>query len=418
MSNNSSGSIMKNRWFILFIISAGAGMIYQLPYLRYSYYDAMIEAFAINNTQLGNIMSAFGLGAVFCYALGGIVADRIADKWILSLGQILTGAAGFLFATFPPYPVAMAISFYWAFSSCLIFWPSMINFVRSLGNASEQGKIYGLLEALRGIIATSLSLALVGLFNKAANAIGGLRAVIIAYAIISIVLGVITFFVVPYEKKQVNVDGSGKQVSILQTFLSALKLKKTWQVTLIIFCTCFCYDCLGYTTPYLSGVLGASTAFVAIIGTIRTWGLQVAGGLSAGAISGKFKSNLKTIILGFAIIAIGFGVMIVLPPSPGILIPVTILVLLFGTAIFINRGVYFATTSEIGVTAEQNAMVVAFASAIGFLPDAFIYTLIGWILDNYTGATGYKMVYGMAVAAAIIGLLVALFSLKENAKKK
>lgn len=226
MSNNSSKSILSNRWFILFIISAGAGMIYQLPYLRYSYYDAMIEAFGINNTQLGNIMSAFGLGAVLCYALGGIVADRIADKYILSLGQILTGAAGFLFATFPPYPVAIAISFYWAFSSCLIFWPSMINFVRKLGSASEQGKIYGLLEALRGIIATSLSLVLVGLYNHAANTIGGLRSVIIAYSIISIALGIFTFFIVPYEKKKVVADVSGKQMSIIQTFASALKLKK------------------------------------------------------------------------------------------------------------------------------------------------------------------------------------------------
>ena len=83
-----------NRWFVLFILALACGLIYQLPYLRYSYYDAMLVAFDVTNTQLGTFMTAFGLGSLVCYLVGGIVAMKFSDKVLLPLGQILTGAAG------------------------------------------------------------------------------------------------------------------------------------------------------------------------------------------------------------------------------------------------------------------------------------------------------------------------------------
>ena len=38
-----------NRWIVLFVLALTCGLIYQLPYLRYSYYDQMIAAFAVTN---------------------------------------------------------------------------------------------------------------------------------------------------------------------------------------------------------------------------------------------------------------------------------------------------------------------------------------------------------------------------------
>ena len=69
-----------NRWFVLFILALACGLIYQLPYLRYSYYDAMLVAFDVTNTQLGTFMTAFGLGSLVCYLVGGVVAMKFSDK--------------------------------------------------------------------------------------------------------------------------------------------------------------------------------------------------------------------------------------------------------------------------------------------------------------------------------------------------
>jgi predicted MFS family arabinose efflux permease len=400
-------TLIKNKWVLLFLLAVGAGQIFQLPYLRYSYYDAMLNTFGYTNTQLGTLMSMFGVGAVLCYLLGGALADRIPSKLLLSSGQILTGLAGFLFASYPPYPIAIAISIFWAFTGCLIYWPTLMGYIRGMGSEKEQGRLYGLMEGLRGITATAISLGIVALFDHAVSEADGLRSVIIAYAILNIILGIITYIVVPYEPKA-KVSTDGEKISFAKNLIKAIKLPQVWLATLIIFCTCLCYDCLGYTTPYLTGCMGASATFAAVIAVFRTWGLQFVGGTSGGFIADKLGSCTKTIIGGFIVIALGFFAMIVIPTNASLAIPAAIFILIFGTGIFINRGVYFATMSESNVPMELTGTVSGFASAVGFLPDAFIYTVIGALLDKYQGALGYRLVFAMAAVSGIAGLILAI----------
>lgn len=408
--------IFQNKWFILLLLSASAGLVYQLPYLRYTFYDPMLNAFGYSNAQLGTLMSAFGIGSCICYMLGGFLADRYPSKYLLSVGQILTGLGGFLFAAYPPYGVALGISFFWAFSTSLIFWPTLINHVRGLGTASEQGRMYGLLEGLRGILSTAAGLVLVAVFNHYAAEAMGLRMVIIIYAVINILLGIACFILIPYEKKEL-VGEDGEKISVVKNFIMALKMPEAWLVTIAIFCTMTCFICLGYLTPYLTGVMGASVAFAATIGTIRTWGLQVVGGTTGGFIADKIRSSSLTMTCAFVIIGVGFGVMAVLPASSSLLILATILMFAFGIAIYINRGVYFATLTEAGVPASMNGVVVGFASAVGFLPDAFMYTVIGNWLDSNDAATGYRMVFICGCVCAVAGF-IASFLMFRNSRKK
>ncbi len=408
-------SILRNKWFILVILSAATGLIYQLPYLRYSYYDSMLNTFGYTNAQLGNLMGAYGIGSLICYVLGGIAAERFPSKYLLSGGQILTGAAGFAFAMFPPYPIALFISFFWAFTTSLIYWPTLIDYVRNLGTEQEQGRLFGLLEGLRGILTTAMGLGIVAIFNHAATETLGLRNVIFAYAIINIILGVVTFILIPYEKKVLETDG--EKTSILENFKIALKKPEIWMVTIAIFCTMTCFICLGYLTPYLTGVMGATTVFAATIGTIRTWGLQIVGGTSGGVIADKIHSSSLTMAIAFGIIAVGFGVMAVLPSSTSFLMTATVLMFAFGFAIYINRGIYFATFTEAGVPASINAIAVGFASAIGFLPDAFMYTVIGAVLDKYSGAAGYRIVFVIGAVSGLIGLFMAILIFRNSRKR-
>ena len=407
-----------NRWFVLFILALACGLIYQLPYLRYSYYDAMLVAFDVTNTQLGTFMTAFGLGSLVCYLVGGVVAMKFSDKILLPIGQILTGAAGLWFATFPSYGIALFISFFWAFSTSLIFWPAVINFVRGMGESKEQGRLYGLFEGLRGITATAIGLGIVAIFNAAISDVAGLRDVILAYAIINIALGVITFFVVPNNKaeKKALAEASG-QASLISGFGAALKLPITWIGCGVVFFTMMVFDCLGYTTPYL-GLLGASAAFTAAFGTVRTWGLQMVGGTTGGFIADKIGSSCKTLIGGFAVIAAGFIALNLVPVTSSMIWPVAILILVFGSAIYVNRGVYFAVLDEAKVPANINAAVVGIVSAIGFTPDAFIYTVIGYFLDPYPGTLGYQITYVMGAVCGVCGLICALVGFRLIKKQK
>lgn len=402
-----------NRWVVLFILALTCGLIYQLPYLRYSYYDQMLAAFSVTHTQLGTFMTAYGLGSLPCYILGGIFAMKFSDKLLLPAGSILTGLAGLWFATFPGYGAALFISLFWAFSTSLVFWPAAINFVRGLGDSNEQGRLYGLFEGMRGICATIIGLGIVALFNAAMSELAGLRTVILTYSAINIGLGVLLFFFVPNNKEEKkSLAAASGQSSLAQGFGAALKMPITWAACGIVFFTMMVFDCLGYTTPYLTGCLGASAAFAATFGTIRTWGLQFVGGTTGGIIADKVGSSAKTLIGGFAIIIIGFIVLNLLPVKSSMVWPAAIIVMIFGIALYVNRGVYFAVLDEASVPPNINAAVVGIVSGIGFTPDAFIYTIIGHFLDTYPGAFGYQITFWLATACGLGGLLCSLWAVK------
>ena len=77
MKNNL---IFRNKWFILLLLSASAGLVYQLPYLRYTFYDPMLNTFGYSNAELGTLMSVYCIGTCISNVLGCILADRIPTK--------------------------------------------------------------------------------------------------------------------------------------------------------------------------------------------------------------------------------------------------------------------------------------------------------------------------------------------------
>ncbi len=419
MSNETKGQSGAMRWFTLFVLALSCGQIYQLPYLRYSYYDQMLSAFGVSNTELGMFMTLYGIGSIICYLLGGIVASKVSDKILLPGGMILTGALGVWFATFPPYGVILVIHFLWAFTTSLVFWPAAINFIRGLGSSAEQGRLYGLFEGLRGITATLLGLVIVWIFSLAISEIDGLRNVILVYSGIAVALGVLLFFMIPAngaEKKELAAQSGSS--SLLGGFGQALKLPITWIASGIVFCTMTTFICLGYTTPYLTACLGATAAFAAMFGTIRTYALQFVGGTFGGMLSDKIGSSSKTMIAGFAVIAAGFLALNILPVNESMVWTAAILILIFGIAIYVIRGVYFAVLDEANVPAGINAAVVGIVSCLGFCPEAFMYTIIGNFLDVDPGAGGYQTTYWMAVVFAVIGIVLAFAAYKVVKKNK
>ena len=58
---------MKNFGFrklmIFIILSATVALAYQLPYLRFTFYDQMMSALQLNNTQMGALATAIGFAS-------------------------------------------------------------------------------------------------------------------------------------------------------------------------------------------------------------------------------------------------------------------------------------------------------------------------------------------------------------------
>ena len=67
----------------------------------------------------------------------------------------------------------------------------------------------------------------------------------------------------------------------------------------------------------------------------------------------------------------------------------------------------------------MSGRVSGIASALGFAPDLFLYTLVGGWMDTY-GATGFKMTWAYAVVASLLCVVMAFVLskiIKKNASK-
>ena len=98
--------------FIAIISFSIAGsVIYELPYIKYVYYDKLLEAFHMTNAQAGFLLSAYAIGCMVLYIPGGIVADKFSTKKMLVLSLFSTGVLGFILAFSMNYITALIVFF-------------------------------------------------------------------------------------------------------------------------------------------------------------------------------------------------------------------------------------------------------------------------------------------------------------------
>ncbi|NQX78169.1 hypothetical protein [Gilvibacter sp.] len=91
-------------------------------------------------------------------------------------------------------------------------------------------------------------------------------------------------------------------------------------------------------------------------------------------------------------------------------------VLLCATGIYGARALYFATLKESKVPVLLTGTAVGLISLIGYTPDIFTSPAMGYLIDNWPGAQGYRYVFLMLGGFALVGLLASLVLLRINRK--
>ena len=195
------------------LLGLSGAAIYLLPYLRWSYYDALMEASGLNNTQFGMTMSVYGVLAMIFYPVGGIMADRFSAKKLLSISVIGAGILGLWYSTFPGYAAQIMIYAGWGILSTLTFWSAMMKATRQLGGSEEQGRLFGLVEGGRGVLSTAVSFAALFAFSKMGEGLAGLRGIIIGMSVINIVTGILIFFFLKEGQRKNEENGEQKKLA-------------------------------------------------------------------------------------------------------------------------------------------------------------------------------------------------------------
>ena len=399
------------RWVMMACLSLSGGIIFLLPFLREVYYIPLQRALNLSNTQLGILMSVFGVAALLTYFPGGWLADRVSSRKLITFSMLATGLAGFYFATFPSYPLSIAVHGFWGITCSLTFWGAMIKATRNWAPGTEQGRAFGILESGRGIAEGVSSTVLLAVFASLGSGKIGLSRVILLFSIIDILLGLMAWFTIVDSTRDDREPGEdGPNIGLRQALL-VLKMPVVWLMSLVIVAAYSAYWGSYYFTPYATDVFLMSVTFGGAIGVGKMW-LKPVSALGAGLLADK-AGVARTVAWSFAVLILSFGIFAVTPGNPKLVVILILNTGVASVAIFALRGIYFALLEEGGVPLAMTGTVAGLMSAIGFTPDVFMPVLGGFLLDRYPGRLGYRYYFTVIVGLCIAGLLSTLLILRR-----
>ena len=215
----------------LLLLAAGAGIIFQLPYIRETFYVPIQNAMELTNAQMGMLSSGYATMATFSYFIGGAIADKFSARKLLTFSFLATGILGLWFSTFPGYNVSRLIFILMGISTIITYWSACIKATRMLGSEEEQGRLFGLQEGLRGILNALLVFGMTAAFARYTNEVAGASAAIRLCSIVVIVIGVLNFIFIEDTKKEENAESV---IEVTKGLFKCLLIPKVWILVGII----------------------------------------------------------------------------------------------------------------------------------------------------------------------------------------
>ena len=395
----------------LLLLAAGAGIIFQLPYIRETFYVPIQNAMGLSNAQMGMLSSGYATMATFSYFIGGAIADKFSARKLLTFSFLATGALGLWFSSFPGYNISRIIFILMGISTIITYWSACIKATRMLGTEEEQGRLFGLQEGLRGVLNAVLVFAMTAAFAHYTNEVAGAAAVRLC-SVVVIVIGILNFIFIEDTKKEENAESV---IEITKGLFKCLLIPKVWILVGIIFTAYSMYGLIGYVTTYAQQFYGLTATTAATLGGIR-YLLQGVGGIVGGFLADKLHSRIKVIVGGCIGLILSFGGYILLPGNASLCNAVIANFFIGLIFIYAVRSQYFAVHQDAGIPLELSGRVSGISSALGYMPDMFMYTLVGSWMDNY-GRTGYNMTWAYAMAAAALCIVLS-FILSKVVKKE
>ena len=396
----------------LLLLAAGAGIIFQLPYIRETFYVPIQNAMNLTDAQMGMLSSGYATMATFSYFVGGIVADKFSARKLLAFSFIATGILGLWFSTFPGYNISRLIFVLMGVSTVITYWSACIKATRLLGDSSEQGRLFGLQEGLRGVINALVVFVMSAAFAHYTNEVAGAAAAIRTCAGTLIVLGILHYIVIEDTKS----EKTESIATVTKGMFKCLLIPRVWVLIGIIFTAYSVYGLIGYVTTFAQRFFGMTAATAATLGGVR-YLLQGAGGLIGGFLADKFSRG-KVIAIGCVGLAVSFVAYVFIPGNTSALAVVIANFFIGLVFIYAVRSQYFAIQDDAGIPIELSGRVSGITSAIGYLPDVFMYTLVGSWMDSY-GRTGFNMTWIYAAVAAVLCIVMVVLLnviIKKNPK--
>ena len=397
------------------LILAGES-VFILPFvLSRVFRPTVLEAFSLDNTQLGLCFSVYGIVALLSYLFGGPLADRFPPRKLIAVALWMTGLGGLVYASFPGYTVLRILYGYWGFTTIFLFWAPMIKATRVWGGMGSQGKAFGFLDGGRGLVGALFGALGVFVFSLFLDADpggatpeqrqGAFRQVILVSSGIVMAVGVLVWFFMKMERraeKEILLEKiTGSQVR------EVLRLPAVWLLMVIILCAYVGYKITDVLSLYARDVMLYDQVAAAQVGTFLLFIRPVIGVL-IGVVADRTQTTLWLFVsfvvsfLGALLFASG-----IISASATALFFISILVV--ATGVYAARSLYFAVMQKGRIPLVLTGTAVGLISLIGYTPDIFAGPAMGLLLDRSPGEAGHQHVFWMLAAFSSIGGIAAWY---------
>lgn len=402
---------------VFIILSASVAIAYQLPYLRYTFYDQMMVSLQLNNTQMGVLATAVNLTSVICYPIGGFIANRFSLRSLICITLAAFVGLTIWFAFTTNYIMLLIIHILYGFFGIATLWSAYLNGIRNLGNKDNQSKLFGSSEATRGIIQTIMGFAFLGIMGAMSTPEMGFKTLLLVGSGITAVFFILAIFFMPKKQENQN-DNINEEEKDSFTIVDVLKNKGVW-ITIIMIMGAYMSWSLGngYLTTYTVQVLDISTSLASTLGIIRSYIIVFLAGFLGGYILDKFSFKGKAFLIMFTLVIITLlGVMLTSKVVP-ICVGLTLVIAFIAN---VMKSTYWSVMGQAGIPVKMTPLATGVISFIAFIPDLLITPVCGVWLDQATAAgniaTGFNKIFIVLIIFSVIGIAASIMLTKRTKK--
>lgn len=406
-------------WYYLALLILAGESVFILPFvLQRVFRPTVLKVFELSNVELGLCFSVYGVVALVSYFFGGPLADKYPPRKLIALGLWTTAAGGVYFATFPEYRLLQVLYGYWGFTTIFLFWSPMIKATRVWGGRDSQGKAYGFLDGGRGLVGALFGTLGVVIFSwfmvgnlEMADLVESrfaFRKVILVSSTMVVLVGFLVWF---YMKLPSNRE---KEIVLEKISISqigqVLKLPSVLLLMVIILCAYVGYKLTDVFSLYASEIMLYDEVDAAKTGAFLFYVRPVVG-ICIGIIADRslpsywlFVSFILSFI-GAILFALGFVV-----DTTVFMFLISILIVTSG--VYAARALYFAVMESGKIPLVLTGTAVGLISVIGYTPDIFAGTAMGFLLDSSPGLKGHQQVFYMIAGFSFVGGIAAYWYYK------
>ena len=385
------------------MLSLSASVIYSAPYLRQLFKTSLLDAFALDELQLGNLSTTYAICSIICYLPGGWLADRVAPRILVIVALFSSAATYAWYATIPSYTELLIIHGLWGVIGVGILWAAMFKHIRLLAGGDEQGRLFGTLEGARGLFEAILLTVASFVFTLFVTRKLGMINVIIVYTVFATALGFLMFFMKSATGKTNN-DTS--EPIHLADVIVIVKQPTVWLMCVILTAV---YHVFWATIEFPSfaetGGFAMPLTAATALGATKLW-MRPFGGVLAGVIGDKI-TNARMMMWLFAAGIVGSLYLALMKTTPEYAWTLWVFIFPFGLLAYGLRGVFWALLYDCPLPTKVLGTAIGFISIMGYSSDAYIPQVSAYLQTTHPTGTAYQLFFAYVAGAAMIGMLAA-----------